>query len=305
MNDQASRLRDMMEKKTKLQANAIANRSMPKTNAGAPRVLAITSGKGGVGKTNIVSGMALAMARTGKKVLIIDADLGLANIDIIFGIHPKYNIGHVVSGERTIKEVMAEGPMGIKIIPAGSGYTELTQLTESQKLSLLTEFENLDEDYDVVLVDTGAGISANVLYFNLAANECILIVTMEPTSLTDAFAMMKVMATQHGYKYFKLLVNMVPDAKTAKLVYAAFSKTADQYLHDIFIEYIGFVPMDSKVRDAVIQRKPFLSLYPQSEAAESIQAIAAKILARPSRNDAAGNIKFFFKRFIQAQSKIK
>lgn len=268
----------------------------------APRVISVTSGKGGVGKTNIVGNLAVAFARMGKKVLIFDADLGLANIDIIFGLSPAYHMGHVIDGEKSLQEVMVEGPEGIRILPAGSGIAELTHLTEGQKLNLLSEFEALDEKLDIFLIDTGAGISSNVIYFNLAADECIIVVTDEPTSITDAYAMIKVMFTQHGTKHFKLLVNMVKDSMAAKSVYENLSYVADRFLNGVLLEYIGYIPGDELMKKAVLSRKPIMSLYPGAESSKQFNKLAAGILESPRRHESDGNMKFFLQRFIGFRS---
>ncbi|MBW1960820.1 MAG: MinD/ParA family protein [Deltaproteobacteria bacterium] len=263
-----------------------------------PRVISVTSGKGGVGKTNIVGNLAIALSRIGKKVLVLDADLGLANIDIIFGIHPEYNIGHVISGEKTLSEIIVKGPENIRIIPAGSGFVNLTHLTDGQKLALMSEFEALEDLLDIMLIDTSAGISRNVIYFNLAADDCIIVATSEPASLTDAYAMMKVMATQHGAKYFKLLVNMVCDEAEAKSVYLNLGQAIERFLKDVVIEYISYIPMDEFMKKAVKNRKAVIELYPDSASSRMIRKTAEQILDWPRRVDSEGNIKFFLKRYM-------
>ncbi len=297
--DQAQGLRKIVETKAvEARRRMISGSTAPRSIQHAPRVISVTSGKGGVGKTNIVGNLAVAFARLGKKVLIFDADLGLANIDIIFGLNPSYHMGHVIDGEKSLADVMVEGPEGIRIIPAGSGVAELTHLSEGQKLNLLSEFEALDDMLDVFLIDTGAGISANVVYFNLAADECIIVVTDEPTSITDAYAMIKVMFTQHGTKHFKILVNMVKDNSVAKAVYENLSQVADRFLNGVLLEYIGFIPGDELMRKAVLRRKPVMSLYPGAECSKQFIKLAAGILESPRRHESDGNIKFFLKRFI-------
>jgi flagellar biosynthesis protein FlhG len=264
-----------------------------------PRVIAITSGKGGVGKTNIVGNLAVSMAEMGKKVLVMDADLGLANIDIIYGMHPRYNIGDVLSGEKELKEIIVEGPSGVRIIPAGSGFVNLTHLTDGQKLSLLSEFEAFEDDFDYFLIDTGAGISSNVTYFNLAANECIIVVSPEPTSITDAYAMIKIMSTQHGEKHFKLLMNMVRDESEAKAVFLNLIQAADRFLNGVSLGYCGYLPRDEKVPAAVRQRKPFVTLYPKTAASKQIHRIIRQLEETPRRFDGNGSIKFFVKRYME------
>ncbi|MCP3921807.1 MAG: MinD/ParA family protein [Desulfobacterales bacterium] len=293
--DQASSLRKIVRKESQ---DLKKKNNKGKKSSEDPRVISVTSGKGGVGKTNMVGNLAIAFTKLNKNVLIIDADLGLANIDIIFGIKPKYNIGHVLNGEQKLEDVIVEIENGIKIIPAGSGFANLTELSEIQKMNLLTEFESLDAELDVVLIDTGAGISSNVLYFNLAADECLVVATGEPTSMTDAYATIKVMYTQHGVKYFKLLVNMVKDEEEAKYVYSTLSQAMDQFLSGVLLEYIGFVPSDEKLAKAVVSRKPVMELHPDAASSKKVMEIAESLLKSPKRRESDGNIKFFLNRFI-------
>ena len=290
--DQASGLRRIVESKV-----AEQKRRGPSGNS-TPRVIAVTSGKGGVGKTNVVGNLAIVLAQLGNRILILDADLGLANLDIIFGVHPEFNIGHVLSGEKDLTQVMVEGRPGIRIIPAGSGFVNLTQLTDGHKLSLLSEFEVLEDDFDYFLIDTGAGISTNVTYFNLAADECIIVVTPEPTSVTDAYAMIKVMSTQYGEKHFKLLMNMVKDEKEAKNVFLNLGNAADRFLSGVVLEYCGYIPRDEKVSASVMQQKPFVELFPDAPASQGIFRAARRLSEAPQRMDANGNIKFFVKRYM-------
>ncbi|HPA15568.1 MAG TPA: MinD/ParA family protein [Desulfobacterales bacterium] len=297
--DQASSLRKIVDSKAlKIKKQEHSRNASGTDIKGAPRVIAFTSGKGGVGKTNIVGNLALAFAKLGKKVMVLDADLGLANIDIIFDVHPKYNIGHVLSGEKELSEVMVDGPGGIKIIPAGSGFENLAHLTEGQKLSLLSEFEEFNDSLDIFLIDTGAGISSNVIYFNIAADERVVIATSEPTSITDAYAMIKVMSKRYGTKHFKLLVNMVQDADEAKSVYLNLTQASERFLNGVMIEYIGYLPNDPFVKQAVRNRGTFMDLYPDAISSKKLNEIAAAILQAPRRSDSDGNIKFFLKRFI-------
>ncbi len=295
--DQASHLRKIMEKESRLQS-----RNIPDTNAGSseggPRVFSITSGKGGVGKTNLVANLALAFSKLGKRVLIFDGDLGLANIDIVFGVHPQYTISHVVSGEKEMMDIITPIRDKISIIPALSGDESMSELSESQKLTLLTEFETLEDRFDVVLVDTAAGISTNVIYFNLAAEECIVVVTGEPTSITDAYGIIKVLYG-HGAKRFKLLVNMVSGPDEAKTVYYTLSKAAERFLKGAITEYMGFIPADPKVRESVIARMPFLEKFPEAPAARAVTQLAEKLLRSPRRTDLDGNIKFFMQRLLR------
>lgn len=265
-----------------------------------PRVIAVTSGKGGVGKTNIVGNMAVSLSRMGKRVAIIDADVGLANIDIIFNLRPEYNIRHVISTEKKLSQVMVQSSHGIKILPGGSGFADLTQLNEGEKLNLLSEFETLSDQADIIFVDTGAGISSNVLYFNCACDECIVIATREPTSITDAYAMMKVMSVEYGTKYFKLIVNMVESADQGKKVYAALSGALDKYLKNVVLEYVGHIPFDRQLQKSVQKRGLVMDNAPDSMSAKAMNDIAASLVNAPVRTSSNGSLTFFMNKVFQA-----
>lgn len=293
--DQASGLRKQMTENFNKAHTAAREKQMNH----APRVIAVTSGKGGVGKTNMAGNLGVAFAAQGKRVLIFDADLGLANIDILFGLNPEFNIGHVISGEKSLKQVLADIAPGVSVIPAGSGLADLTHLTEGQKLNMLSEFETIDTDFDVCLIDTGAGISDNVIYFNISADECLVVATPEPTSITDAYALIKVMSVQHGTQYFRLLVNMAEDEQEAKMVYLNLSQAADRFLSGVLLEYVGYVARDAHVGRAVASRKPVLELFPDAEASRQIKKIAGYLNDNPPHYSQEGNMKFFLKRFIR------
>ncbi|MGB5157854.1 MinD/ParA family protein [Desulfobacterium sp. N47] len=297
--DQATNLRQMVEIESQ---NIIKQKRTgavePNIKAKGPRVIAFASGKGGVGKTNIVVNLAIAFRRLGNRVLIFDADLGLANIDIIFGLNPKYNIENIINGEKELSQVIFKGPEGVDIIPASSGVQELTQLTEGQKMNLLNEFDMLNRVYDLLLVDTGAGVSSNVIYFNLAAEERIIVVTPEPTSVTDAYALIKILYFKYGIKSFYLLLNMVNDEKEAKSVYGKFTKVVDKFMGGISIEYAGFIPRDNLLREAVARRKPVMLAYPDSSSCKCFKLVADYLSKRENNAQIDGNIKFFWKRLI-------
>ncbi|SHJ22365.1 flagellar biosynthesis protein FlhG [Desulfatibacillum alkenivorans DSM 16219] len=295
--DQADGLRRMV----KDQMNGLQEEIVEKPGVagqGFPRVVAVTSGKGGVGKTNIVGNLAIALSRMGKRVLILDGDLGLANIDIIYGLHPEFTIKHVLTGEKDLKDVIVKGPEGVSVIPASSGLADLVHLTQGEKLNLLSEFDGLEEDYDIFLIDTGAGISSNIVYFNAAARERIVIATPEPTSITDAYALMKVMFTRHGTRTFKLLVNMVNNEAEADLVFKSLSNALLRFLQDISLEYMGCIKRDDHVPKSVKKQAPLLTLYPKSMAGKGINELAERFLSKGEDSSADGNIKFFFRRLV-------
>ncbi len=257
----------------------------------APRVIAVTSGKGGVGKTNIVGNLAVSLARKGKRIVIIDADVGLANIDILFNLRPKYSIRHVVTSEKRLDQVMVTSEHGIKIIPGGSGFADLTNLTQGEKLNLLSEFETLAPQADLILVDTGAGISSNVLYFNSAADDCVVVSTAEPTSITDAYALMKVMSQEYGTRRFKLIVNVVESEKEGKRVFATLSQALDKFLKNVVLEFLGYIPFDKQVQQSVRKRSLFMDMVSDTPAALAMDRIARDLENSPSRGD--GNLTFF------------
>jgi flagellar biosynthesis protein FlhG len=263
------------------------------------RVMSIGSGKGGVGKSNVVINLALAFDRLGKRVLIMDADLGLANIDVLLGLTPRYNISHVIKGEKSLDEVLVKGPGNVRIMPASSGVQELTRLTNEQKLLFLELLDGLETQIDVLLIDTGAGISDTVLYFNLAAQEKIVVVTPEPTSMTDAYALIKVLHARHGERHFKILVNSAPNEKTGKAIFAKISKVADHFLDGLSLDYLGYIPYDSSVPKAVIQQRAVMEAFPDTPASKAFEQVAATIRkSPPSLNQ--GAIQFFWKRLLSA-----
>jgi flagellar biosynthesis protein FlhG len=264
------------------------------------RVISVTSGKGGVGKSNMVVNLGLALTQQGLKVLLIDADLGLANLDILLGLTPQYTIQDVLQLKKTLPEVLMEGPGGMKILPASSGIPELADLDEYQKMFLLNELDNYSEKIDVVFIDTGAGISRNVLFFNIAALERVVVANNEPTSITDAYALIKVLATQHNERRFKLLVNGVSQQRDAEAVYRTLLKVAERFLgHDISLEYLGYIPYDDAIPKAVLKQQPVLTLFPNSRVAKSFTHLAQRLWDSPPPEEVDGNIKFFWRRLLQ------
>ena len=286
--DQAGTLRSMREQLD----GRVAELHMPAT-----RVLSITSGKGGVGKTAVVSNVAVALAKKGKKVLIIDADLGLANIDVVLGISPPYNLNHFFNGERTLAEIMIDGPHGMKILPAGSGVQQFTRLDSQLKMRLIESLDALEERFDIVLIDTEAGISDNVTYFNVAAQDILVITTPEPTAITDAYALMKLLSTQYHQKRFLLAVNSVRGADEGLDVFEKLTMVSGRYL-DIYLDYLGCIPFDKKMHESVRQQQVIVDLYPDHKVAKSFIELADSLLDTPMNNQAQGTLQFFWKQFL-------
>ena len=266
-----------------------------RTNA---RVMAVTSGKGGVGKTNIVANLGYAFSRLGQKVLILDADLGLGNLDVLLGIAPKYNLSHVITGEKSISEIIVEGPGHMLILPASSGIQELTQLTQSQKIQILKELDKMIDSVDIFLIDTAAGISSNVMDFNVTAHEIIVVVSPEPTSITDAYALMKVLSLKYAEKCCKVIVNQAGTSQQGREVFRQLNLVAERFL-DMTIDYLGSVLFDANITKGVKNQKLVSDLYPDARASKCFSDLARKILHSPATRIPTGNSNFFWHHLIE------
>lgn len=263
------------------------------------KTITVTSGKGGVGKTNLVASLAVALRKQGKEVLILDADLGLSNIDVLFDLAPKYNIQHILSGEKGLKDVIVEGPHGVRILPASSGVQELTDLDEFQRMRLIEEFDMYEEEIDVLLIDTGAGISANVAFFCVASQEIIVVTSPEPTALTDAYALIKVLFTRYQEKKFSVLVNSARNETDALDVFRRLSLAAEKFLN-ISLDYLGYIPFDESIRQAVRSQRAFVDVYPGSNASAKLSAIALKIMD-DSRSRVKGTLQLFLGNLLRRE----
>lgn len=265
-------------------------------SAGPARVLALASGKGGVGKTSLAVNLAVTLARETRRVALLDADLGLANVDVLLGLAPHASVSHVLRGERGLRDVVVEGPEGVRIIPAASGLSELTVLTAAQQLTLLDEVDAFAGEVDVLLVDTAAGITPTALYFAAAANETVVVTTPEPTALADAYALVKLLATRHGRRRFVVVVNMAHHRRDAEMAYARLARVAARFLQ-VELEYGGFVPFDDAVRYAVRRQQPVVTMAPTAPSAVAIAALARRLATRP-RAGVGGGMQFFFRQLV-------
>lgn len=265
-----------------------------------PRIIAVTSGKGGVGKTNFVTNIALVFKALQKRVLLMDADVGLSNIDIMFGVAPKFNIKHVLTGEKSLRDIILNTSYGIDIIPASSGIKELTNLSLENKIKIIEELEEINDNYDIFLIDTAAGISDNVIFFCSAAHDVVVIVTSEPTSIADAYALIKVLHKEYGEKNLRVVVNNVKNIKEGKETFKKLSIVTERFL-GVNLDLLGYLPYDEKIKEAIVSQKPYISVYPTMDFSKKLTEIAKEILKREV-NLVKGGIQFFLKKALSYSS---
>jgi flagellar biosynthesis protein FlhG len=299
--DQASTLRRLM-REARPEADTASTTSKGGSARGAPaatmpRVLAITGGKGGVGKTLTTANLGLCFANLGMRTLLIDGDFGLANLDVVMGVRVRHTIDDVLAGEQELSSVVVRGHDGLDVIPASSGVLKVPELGPVQKLALLDQIESLDEEYDVVLIDTPAGVSRSVQAWTSASAEVVIVASPEPTSLADAYATMKILNQTTREKRFKLVVNMARGEDEALRVYERLSSLAEEYL-DVRVEYLGCVPFDEAMRKAVRERVPCVQRYPFSPAAANLRQMARQLACEPREGVTKGTAQFFWRRMV-------
>jgi flagellar biosynthesis protein FlhG len=262
------------------------------------RVVAVTGGKGGVGKTNVSVNLAVALAELERRVMLLDADLGLANVDVVLGLHPPFDLSHVIRGERELQEIVMQGPGGIQVVPGASGVKEMASLSESAHAGLIQAFSDLGTQLDTLVVDTAAGISDTVISFARAAHEVLVVVCDEPASLTDAYAIIKLLSRDHGQTRFRILANMVQSSQEGHELYNKLCRVTDRYL-DVMLGYMGGIPHDEALRKAVRSQRAVVQAYPRSRVAQAFRSLARKIDALPMPTGANGQLQFFVERLIQ------
>lgn len=266
-------------------------------NIGLTRVISFTSGKGGVGKTNSLINIGLALVNEGRRVLILDADLGLANVDILLGLTPKYTLEDLLYNQKNIEDIIIESENGLSVIPAGSGVLSLLNLDANKKSLIISEVERIAKDYDYLLIDTGAGISDDVLFFNTVAMEVVCVINSEPTSLTDTYSLIKVLS-QRGEKDFSILVNNVKNETEAKNAYKKLFMAVEKFLR-VKLKYVGFIPSDPIVNEAILEQKAFVDMYPSSEVSRKVVSLAKNMDADFFDFRVKGGIQFFFKELLE------
>ncbi|MDF2545858.1 MAG: hypothetical protein K0R93_756 [Anaerosolibacter sp.] len=304
MNDQAQKLREIINSLKRNNQDAVTDQEkITVINERDARVITITSGKGGVGKSNFTLNLGLALRNLGFSVTILDADLGLANIDVIIGLIPKYSLAHVIRKEKSIEEVMVEGPQGIKIISGGSGLRELVNLTEEQINHLIENLKTIGRETDFILIDTGAGINHSVLSFVNATDEIIIVTTPEPTSITDAYAMIKNIVAEGVDKRIRLLINRVDNNQEGLDIYNKLNTAAQRFLN-ITLEQLGYLYDDTAVSKSVKAQRPFILNYPNSLVSQGIHSIASRIInEQTSEVFEVSGLKKFINKFFYGQRK--
>ncbi|GAA6134839.1 flagellar synthesis regulator FleN [Oceaniserpentilla sp. 4NH20-0058] len=261
------------------------------------QVIAVTGGKGGVGKSNVSVNLSIALAELGRRVVLLDADLGLANIDVLLGITSKNNISNVLSGEVSLRDVLVNGPGGIRIIPAASGTQEMAQLDAREHAGLIRAFSSISDQLDVLVIDTAAGISDGVVSFVKAAQEALFVVTDEPTSITDAYALIKLLNRDHGVFRFRILANMVKTSQDGHNLFAKLTKVTDRFL-DVALQYVGSIPFDESVKRSVQRQRAVIEAYPRAKASLAYKSLAKKVDSWPLPTTARGNLEFFVESLV-------
>ncbi len=292
--DQATRLRQMVQNEPQM------------TSA---RVIAVTSGKGGVGKTSLSVNLAIEIAKTGKRVVVFDADFGLANVEVMLGIRPRYNLLDLIHDKRDIREIITNGPLGIGFISGGSGVAELAALDGNSIRLLISELAKLDKLYDVVIIDTGAGITDSVMEFVMVSPEVLLVVTPEPTSITDAYSLLKVLRKKEKfnplYKTIHVVSNRVESVEEGREIYSKINTVSSKFLNTK-LQFLGSVLQDKSASMAIIEQKPVVMAYPSSQAARCISELSGRLMnEQVEEYKKRDGIAKVFLEFIKSRKKLR
>ena len=263
----------------------------------AVQVIAVTGGKGGVGKTSVSVNLSIALAQAGRRVMLLDGDLGLANVDVFLGLSPRYTLAHVLNGERTLEEVIVETQHGVRVVPAASGVAHLASMNAAEHLGIVRAFSGLGDEIDTLIVDTSAGISHGVLQFSQAAQQVLLVVCDEPASITDAYALVKVLSRNHGVTHFRTLVNRTREAGEGEAVFRKLERVTGRFL-DVVMEYAGEIPEDPYLRRSIREQRPVCEAYPASASSRAFKNLALNADQWPVPAGPRGNIEFFVERLV-------
>ena len=263
------------------------------------RSIAITGGKGGVGKTNVSVNLAVALSELGRRTLLLDADLGLANVDVLLGLTPQYTLADLVAGRCGLNDVVIEGPAGVLVVPAASGRRHMAELKAAEHVGLVNVFNDLERELDTMLVDTAAGITDSVLTFCQAAQDTVVVVCDEPASITDAYALIKVLSRERGVDRVQVVANMVRDPNEGRLLYDKLSRVCEKFLGDISLNYLGAVSHCEWLRMAVQRQQAVVKAYPSSPSARAFYEIARRMARWQPPAAPRGNVEFFVERMIR------
>ena len=261
------------------------------------KVVAVTGGKGGVGKTNISVNLAIAMAELGREGMLLDADLGLANVDVLLGLQPRYNLAQVLEGLCHLEDAIIAGPRGVQVVPAASGTQRMARLSAAEHAGLIHAFGELYHRIDVMLVDTAAGISDSVITFTMASQQVMVVVCDEPAAITDAYALIKVLSRDHGLRRFHIVANMVRSEGEGLALFEKLSRVAQRFL-DVSLSFMGSVPYDDYLRRAVQVQRPVLDIYPASRSARAFKKLATRADRWAMPDGARGHVEFFVERLL-------
>lgn len=265
---------------------------------GPVQVIAVTGGKGGVGKTSVSVNLATALAATGRRVLLLDGDLGLANVDVFLGLSPRHTMAHVLSGERTLEEIILDTPQGFQVVPGASGVADLANLSAAGHLGLVQAFSTLSSRIDTLIVDTSAGISHSVVQFTQAAQHVLLVVCDEPASMTDAYALAKVLSRDHGMTHFRVVANMVRSPGEGTALFKKLERVTDRFL-DVTLEYVGEIPEDPYLRRAIREQRPVVAAFPACPASRAFKKLSLLADKWPVPECPRGNLEFFVERLVR------
>lgn len=262
------------------------------------RVMAVTSGKGGVGKTAVSVNLGVALARVGKSVMLMDADLGLANVDVLLGLQPRFNLSHVIEQHCDLNDIIVPGPSGMKIVPGASGIKKMTALQPTEHAALVHAFNDIEQDLDVLLVDTSAGINDTVVTFVRACQEVVVVVCDEPASITDAYALIKVLSRDYRVTHFRILANRMSSVPQGRQLFEKLARVTDRFL-DVVLDFMGVIPEDEYLRKAVQQQQSVVERFPSSRSALAFRRLAKEAESWPNISSVDGHFQFFFDRLLQ------
>jgi flagellar biosynthesis protein FlhG len=274
---------------------------LARMNAGRPvKVVAVTGGKGGVGKTTVSTNLAVAIAAKGREVMLLDADLGLANVDVLLGLHARFHLGHVVNGDCSLEDVIVTGPHGLQIVPAASGIRRMANLSAAEHAGLIQAFSDLYHSVDVLVIDTAAGLHDSVMTFSQAAHHVLVVVCDEPASITDAYALIKVLSREHGVRRFQVLANQTRRSGEGQELFQKIQRVCDRFLN-VSLEFAGSIPFDDHLRRAVQRQAAVVEAFPSSISSTALKNLAIKADKWAVPQGARGHLEFFVERMVGAR----